>query len=107
MWGRDVAFVLNVQQSRRVAAKRAAEMAQNEKLERQAEALRQAESERQSQAERQREAAKQSQPVKQTESVKPTETVERKIQKSQTIRERIEMARRQANQNKQSGGMRI
>ncbi len=113
MWGRDVAFVLNVQQSRRISAKRAAEMAQNEKLERQAEALRHAEalrqeeSERQSQADREREAAKQSQPAKQTESIKPTETVEPKIQKTQTIRERIEMARRQANQNKQSGGMRI
>ena len=113
MWGWDVAFVLNVQQSRRASAKRVAEMAQYEQLERQAEAVRQAEalrqeeSERESQAERQREAARQSQPAKESESVKPTETVERKIQKTQTIRERIEMARRQANQNKQSGGMRI
>jgi conjugative relaxase-like TrwC/TraI family protein len=95
IWGRDVAYVLNVLHSQRVSAARHTE------------ALRQEESERQSQVERQHEAAKQSQPVKQTESVQPTKTVERKIQKSQTIRERIEMARRQANQNKPSRGMRI
>ena len=83
IWGRDVAFVLNVQASQRASSKRAAEIAQHEKLEREAEALRQAE------------AAKQSQAVKPTESVKPaekpTETVKPTIQKSETIRRRIEI----------------
>jgi hypothetical protein len=58
--GRNVTFVLNVQASQRASAKRAMEIAQREKLEREAEALRQAE------------AAKQSQAMKLTESVKPT-----------------------------------
>ena len=61
VWGRDVAFVLNVQASQRASSKQAAEMAQHEKLEREAETLRQAE------------AAKQSQAMKPTESIKPTE----------------------------------
>jgi conjugative relaxase-like TrwC/TraI family protein len=101
IWGRDVAYVLNIQHSQRKSLERQAENL------RQAEALRQEESERQAQVERQREAVEQSQAVKQTESIKPTEPVEPKIQKSQTIRERIEMARRQANQNQQSRGMRV
>ena len=50
IWGRDVAFVLNVQASQRASEKRAAEIAQHEKLEREAEALRQAEAAKQSQA---------------------------------------------------------
>jgi hypothetical protein len=83
VWGRDVAFVLNVQASQRASAKRAVEIAQYEKLERQAEALRQAE------------AAKQSQAVKQTESIKPTEkpteTIRPSVQKPETIRRRIEI----------------
>jgi len=96
-WGRDVAFVLNVQASQRASAKRAAEIAQHEKLEREAEALRQAE------------AAKQSQAVKPTESVKPTEkpaeTVKPPVQKPETVRRRIEI---QPAQNPQkSRGMRI
>ena len=96
-WGRDVAFVLNVQASQRASVKRAAEMAQHEKLEREAE------------AQRQSEAAKQSQSVKPTESVKPaekpTETVKPTIQKSETIRRRIEI---QPVQNPQkSRGMKI
>jgi len=96
-WGRDVAFVLNVQASQRASEKRSAEMAQHEKLEHEAEAQRQAE------------AAKQSQSVKPTESVKqtekPTETVKPTIQKSETIRRRIEI---QPVQNQQkSRGMKI
>jgi hypothetical protein len=92
-----VAFVLNVQASQRASEKRAAEIAQHEKLEIQAEAQRQAET------------AKQSQSVKPTESVKPvekpTETAKPTIQKSETIRRRIEI---QPVQNQQkSRGMKI
>jgi conjugative relaxase-like TrwC/TraI family protein len=87
IWGRDVAYVLNIQHSQRVSAKR------------QMEALRREKSERQAQAARQAEAAKQS------ESPKQTEMVERIIQKSQTIRQRIEIPPRQT--NKPSRGMRI
>jgi conjugative relaxase-like TrwC/TraI family protein len=87
MWGRDVAYVLNLQHSQRVSAAR------------QTEALRHEESERQA------EAVKQSQAVEPTESVKQTETAEQKIQKSQTIRRRMEIPPRQTNQ--QSRGMRI
>ncbi len=97
IWGRDVAFVLNVQASQRASSKRAAEIAQYEKLEREAEALRQAE------------AAKQSQAVKPTESVKPTEkpteTIKPPVQKPETIRRRVEI---QPAQNPQkSRGMKI
>jgi hypothetical protein len=97
IWGRDVAFVLGVQESQRASSKRAAEIAQQEKLEREAEALRQAE------------AAKQSQAVKPTESIKPTEkpteTVKPPVQKPETIRRRIEI---QPAQNQQkSRGMKI
>jgi hypothetical protein len=87
IWGRDVAYVLNIRQSQRVSAKR------------QSEALRHKESKRQAEAARQREAAKQS------ESAKQVETVERTIQKSETIRRRIEIPPRQT--NKPSRGMRI
>jgi conjugative relaxase-like TrwC/TraI family protein len=97
VWGRDVAFVLNVQASQRASEKRAAEMAQHEKLEREAEVLRQAE------------AAKQSQAVKPTESVKPaekpTETIKPPVQKPETVRRRSEI---QSAQNQQkSRGMKI
>jgi hypothetical protein len=90
-WGRDVAFVLNVQASQRASSKRAAEIAQHEQLERQAE------------------AAKQSQAVKPNESVKPTEkpteTVKPPVQKHETIRRRMEI---QPAQNQQkSRGMKI
>jgi conjugative relaxase-like TrwC/TraI family protein len=87
IWERDVAYVLNIQHSQRVSAKR------------QEEALRREKSKRQAQAARQAEAAKQS------ESAKQAETVERTIQKSQTIRRRIEIPPRQT--NKPSRGMRI
>jgi hypothetical protein len=96
-WGRDVAFVLNVQASQRASVKRAAEMAQREKLEREAEAQRQAE------------AAKQSQSMKPTESVKPaekpTETVKPPVQKPETMRRRMEIPPQQTNQK--SKGMRV
>jgi ATP-dependent exoDNAse (exonuclease V) alpha subunit len=93
IWGRDVAYVLNVRQSQSVSAKR------------QAEALRLKESERQAEAARQREAVVQSESVKQAEPVKQTETVERTIKKSETIRRRIEIPPRQTNQPRR--GMRI
>jgi len=90
-WGRDVAFVLNVQASQRASVKRAAEMAQREKLEREAEAQRQAE------------AAKQSQSMKPAE--KPTETVKPPVQKPETMRRRMEIPPQQTNQK--SKGMRV
>ncbi|HTV39814.1 MAG TPA: MobF family relaxase [Candidatus Sulfotelmatobacter sp.] len=93
--GRDLAYVLNFRHSQRVSA------------ERRAEALRQEESKRQAQEKRQRKAVKQSESVKQVESVKETEAVERRIQKIQSIRERIEASRRQSHQHKQSRGMSI
>jgi hypothetical protein len=97
IWGRDVAFVLNVQESQRVSSKRAAEIAQHEKLERQAEALRQAEAVKQSQAVK---------PVeKPVESIKPTESVKPTVQKSETIRRRIEI--KPAQNQQKSRGMRI
>lgn len=91
MWGRDVAFVLNVQHSRRVSAKR------------QAEALQQQESERQSSAGRQHEMPKKVQAVmsadKPTEPIKsaekPIETVKPSIQKSESIRRKIEISPQQ------------
>jgi conjugative relaxase-like TrwC/TraI family protein len=97
VWGRDVAFVLNVQASQRASSKRTAEIAQQEKLERETEALRQVE------------AAKQLQAVKPTESVKPTEkpteTVKPPVQKPESIRRRIEI---KPTQNQQKNrGMRI
>ena len=97
IWGQDVAFVLHVQASQRASSKRAVEIAQHEKLESQAETLQQAE------------AAKQSQAMKPTESIKPTEkpteTVKPPVQKSESIRRRIEI---QPAQNPQkSRGMKI
>jgi conjugative relaxase-like TrwC/TraI family protein len=97
IWGRDVSFVLNVQESQRASEKRAAKIAQQEKLEREAEALRQAEAAKQSQAVKPAE--------KPTESIKPAETVKPTVQKSETIRRRMEIQRAQ-NQQK-SRGMRI
>jgi hypothetical protein len=101
IWGRDVDFVLNVQASQRALAKRAAELAQQEKLEREAETLRQAEAARLSQAVKLTEKAAES--VKSVE--KPTETVKPAVQKSETIRRRSEI---QPAQNPQkSRGMKI
>ena len=97
VWGRDVAFVLNVQASQRASETRAVKIAQHEKLEREAEAIRQAKASKQSQAVKLVE--------KPIESIKSTETVKPTVQKSETIRRRIE---NQAAQNqKKSGGMRI
>jgi hypothetical protein len=101
VWGRNVAFVLNVQASQRASEKRAAKIAHLEKLEREAEAQRQAE------------AAKQSQAVKLTEKTaesvkpveKPTETVKPPVQKPETVRREIEI--QQTPIQKKSRGMRI
>ena len=81
IWGRDVAYVLDVRQSQRKSA------------ERQAEALRQGA------------AVKQAQEAKQTESAKTVESTKPTIQKSETIRRRIEIPPRQTNQPRR--GMRI
>lgn len=95
IWGRGMAYVLNVRLSQCLSA------------ERQAEALRKEELERKAQVKRQRKTIRQTLPVKQTESVKETEAVEERIRRIQAMRERIAMARRQRNQNKQSRGMSI
>jgi len=97
IWGRDVAFVLNVQESQRVSSKRAAETMRYEELERQAEALRQAEAARQSQAVK---------PVeKPIESIKPAETVKPAVQQSETLRRRVEI--KPAQNQQKSRGMKI
>ena len=101
VWKRTVAYVLNVQYSQRVSAKR------------QAEALGQQESERQSQAGHQHEMAKESQAVmpadKPTESIrpveKPAEMVKPPIQKSESIRRKIEISPQQT--QIKSKGMRV
>ena len=81
IWGRDIAYVLNVQQ------------AQRQFPERQAEAL------------RQDATAGQSRTAKQTESITPTEAVEPPAQKSETNRRRIEILPKQNTQK--SKGMRV
>jgi conjugative relaxase-like TrwC/TraI family protein len=97
IWGRNVAFVLNVQESQRVSSKRAAETMRYEELERQAEALRQAEAARQSQAVK---------PVeKPIESIKPAETVKPAVQQSETLRRRVEI--KPAQNQQKSRGMKI
>ncbi|HUA68931.1 MAG TPA: AAA family ATPase, partial [Candidatus Saccharimonadales bacterium] len=102
-WGREIAYVFNVQRSQRQSAERQTEML------RQAEAAREQELERQAEALRQAEAVKQSQAVKRveksTESIKPAESIKPRIKPS--LRERIEMSRQRRNQQKQSGGMRV
>jgi len=82
IWGRDVAYVLNVQLAQRTSA------------ERQAEALRQDETVKQAQAEQQ------------TEAVKPTEPNTQTIPKPQTTRRRVEIPPPQPTQQK-SRGMRV
>jgi conjugative relaxase-like TrwC/TraI family protein len=103
-WGREIAYVLNVQQSQRQSAERQAEIL------RQAEALRQQEQERQAEALRRDEAVKQSQAVKpvekSTESIKPVERLRARVKTSEDIRRQIEMSRQKQNQ-KQSKGMRV
>ena len=81
IWGRDVAYVLNVQ------------TAQRQFSERQAEAL------------RQDAAVGQPQDAKPTESIKPTETITPAAQKSETTRRRIEISPQPTAQK--SKGMRV
>jgi len=91
IWGRNVAYVLNVQHSERLSAECTAETAQREAAERQAEILRQAE------------AVK---PVKKpTESIKPVEAVKPTVKESETIRRRLEISQQSTQQK--SKGMRI
>ena len=101
---RNVAFILDVQQSRRKTAER-----QVENL-RQAEALRREELERQAKARRQAAAMKQAQVEKlvekANESVKPAESIRPTVKPSESIRQRIEMLRQKRNQQR-SRGMRI
>jgi len=93
LWGRSIAFVLNVQESQRVSANREAEMLRNEESERQADVFRQTE------------AARLLQTAKQAESVAPTEQVKPTIQKSETTRRRIEI--RHTPNRQKNRGMRI
>jgi conjugative relaxase-like TrwC/TraI family protein len=81
IWGRGVAYVLNVQESQRKSA------------DRQAEELRQPQ------------ASEQPQVVKQTESIKPVESVMPTVKKSETNRRRMEIPPPQTQQK--SKGMRI
>jgi len=81
IWGRDIAYVLNVQQAQRQFPERLAE------------------------ALRQDAAVVQSQAEKQTESITPTEAVKPTVQKSETIRRHIEIPPKQSNQK--SKGMRV
>jgi hypothetical protein len=81
IWGRDVAYVLNVQESQRKSAERQAEDF------------------------RQREAAAQSESRQQTESVKPVEPVMPTAKKSETTRRRLEIPPPQTQQK--SKGMRV
>jgi conjugative relaxase-like TrwC/TraI family protein len=93
LWGRSIAFVLNVQESQRVSVNREAEMLRNEESERQADVFRQTE------------AARLLQTAKQAESVAPTEQVKPTIQKSETTRRRIEI--RHTPNRQKNRGMRI
>ncbi len=81
LWGRDIAYVLNVQEAQRQFPERLAE------------------------ALRQDAAVGQSQTAKQNESVETTESVNPEIQKTQMVRPRIIMRPRQTNQK--SKGMRV
>ncbi len=103
-WGREVAYVLNVQQSQRQSAE------QQAKILRRAEALRQKESERQARVLRQAAAVKQSQAVKpvekSTESINTTEPIKPTVKPAESIRRQIEILRQQRSQQK-SRGMRI
>ena len=73
IWGRDVDFVLNVQESQRASSGQAAKIAQFEKLERQAEALRQVDAAKQSQVVKPAEKKSQLNPSSQRlQSLKPS-----------------------------------
>jgi hypothetical protein len=97
IWGRNTAYVLNVQHSERLSVERAAETAQREEAERQAEILRQAEAVKQAQAVK---------PVeKPAESIKPVEPVKPTVKESEAPRRRIEISQQPAQQK--SKGMRV
>jgi hypothetical protein len=81
IWGRDVAYVLNVEQAQRKFT------------------------ERRDEAIRQDEAVGLSQAANPAESIKSTETVKPTVQKSEITRRRIEIPRQQTNQK--SKGMRV
>jgi hypothetical protein len=81
IWGRDIAYVLNVQQAQRQFPERLAE------------------------ALRQDAAVGQSQTAKQTESITPTEAVKPTVQKSETTRRHIAIPPKQTQQK--SKGMRV
>jgi conjugative relaxase-like TrwC/TraI family protein len=81
IWGRDVAYVLNVQQAQRKFT------------------------ERRDEAIRQDEAVGQSQAAKPAESIKPTNSVMQEIPKPQIVRRRVEIPQQQSNQK--SKGMRV
>ena len=81
IWGRDVVYVLNVQQAQCKF------------------------SERRDEAIRQDEAVGQSQAAKPAESIKPTDSVMQEIPKPQIVRRRVEIPQQQANQK--SKGMRV
>jgi hypothetical protein len=74
IWGRDVTYVLNVQQAQRKFT------------------------ERRDEAIRQDEAVGQSQAAKPAESIKPTESVRQEIPKPQIMRRRVEIPQQQSNQ---------
>jgi ATP-dependent exoDNAse (exonuclease V) alpha subunit len=81
IWGRDVAYVLNVQQAQRKFT------------------------ERRDEAIRRDEAVGQSQAAKPAESIKPTDSVMQEIPKPQIVRRRVEIPQQQSNQK--SKGMRV
>jgi hypothetical protein len=81
IWGRDVAYVLNIQHSQRKSAERRDETLQQD------------------------EVVGQAQAAQQTESAKTVEATKPTIQKSETTRRRLEISPRQTNQP--SRGMRI
>jgi hypothetical protein len=81
IWGRDIAYVLNVQEAQRQF------------------------SDRQTEALQQDAAAGQSQTTKQNESAETTETIKQTVPKSETTRRRIEIPPRQNNQK--GKGMRV
>jgi conjugative relaxase-like TrwC/TraI family protein len=97
IWGRNTAYVLNVQHSERLSVERAAETAQREEAERQAEIHRQAEAVKQAQAVRAVERP--------AESIKPVESVKPTVKESETPRRRIEISQQPAQQKNK--GMRV
>jgi len=103
-WGRNIAFVLNVQQSQRESMERQVEIV------RQAETLHWEESERQAKVLRQAAEVKRPQTVKpvekSAESIKSAEPIKPAVKSAETIRRQIEILRQKRNQQ-QSKSMRI